>query len=285
MNFLEKLVVANKIKNITYDDMIVDFVKLQSYEYTGSKSLIGTKCVDYFTFINRLDTIGNKGINFWEFFIHLEEYKKKPYINNFMINNENAYPHIKLLFNTFKLYYGNIGSFYSSTTSGIIDEFKPTCIIDPFAGFGGRLVGAMSRNTPYMGWDTNLDINYLSIIMTLMPLTKSKERMWSVYNEPAQFVDYSKYNYDMVLTSPPYYNIELYNGTDKKTKKEWNALYNTVFKNAYDNMANGGKFILSINNEMYENVLVPLLGECSDCIPYVKSRRGKYTEMLYIWIK
>lgn len=285
MNYLEKLVVANKIKNITYDDMIVDFVKLQSYEYTGSKSLIGTKCVDYFTFINRLDTIGNKGINFWQFFNNLEEYRKKQYINNFLNNNTHIFTGVRLTFECFKLYYGNIGSFYSSTTAGIIDEFKPTCVIDPFAGFGGRLIGCMSRDTPYMGWDTNLDINYLSIIMTLMPLTKSKERMWSVYNEPSQNVDFSKYNYDMVLTSPPYYNLELYNGTDKKTKKEWNALYNTVFKNAYDNMADNGKFILSINKTMYNEVLIPLLGECSDCIEYVRSRRGKYSEFLYIWIK
>jgi hypothetical protein len=52
----------------------------------------------------------------------------------------------------------------------------------------------------------------------------------------------------MVLTSPPYYNLELL-GTPKGSKEEWNALYTTIFlKNAYDGLQTGGHFVINIRD-------------------------------------
>jgi hypothetical protein len=46
----------------------------------------------------------------------------------------------------------------------------------------------------------------------------------------ALLVDYSKLDYDFVLTSPPYYNIEIYRNNKVLTEKEWNeTFYEPIF--------------------------------------------------------
>jgi hypothetical protein len=66
----------------------------------------------------------------------------------------------------------------------------------------------------------------------------------------------------MVLTSPPYYGIEVYSGTPKRTKSRWNDLYKTVFWNAYTIMSDGG-----VHKRQRRNMSVvcnPSLGEACD---------------------
>jgi hypothetical protein len=190
MNTLEKMVVAKHIKDITYRDAINDFKMLKEYRYTRSRT--GNLCVNYFTFLNQLDTVGNKGITFWHFFNNLEEYKKKAYVRNFLTNNEGAYTPIRLVYECFKLYFGSIGSFYSSTTAAIIKEFNPRHIIDPFAGFGGRMVGAMSCGVSYTGFDTNPDLYepYKQIIQELITITKDSYQEYNIKIKPAETVDF-----------------------------------------------------------------------------------------------
>jgi hypothetical protein len=237
--------------------------------------------------MHQLEVTGNKGITFWEFFNNIEEYKKKRYINNFLLNNTHHFTGVRLLYECFKLHFGSVGSFYSSTTIAIIKEFAPSHIVDPFAGFGGRLIGALASGVSYTGYDTNIDLYepYKQIVMELLPLTKDVDQYYNMTIKPAETVDFSKLKYDMVLTSPPYYNLELYPHTDKKTKEEWNTLYRTVFKNAYDALQDGGTFIINVNDEIYERVLIPLLGVAHDSVVYTRSKSGRYIEYLYVWVK
>ena len=61
--------IAKQIKNITFDEHIDDFIKLQNInlEETTLLSRVGLKFIDYYTFVERLDTVGNKGISFYTF--------------------------------------------------------------------------------------------------------------------------------------------------------------------------------------------------------------------------
>jgi hypothetical protein len=74
------------------------------------------------------------------------------------------------------------------------------------------------------------------------------------------------------VTSPPYYNLELYNGTPKRSKEEWNALYTTIF-NAYDGLQTGGHFVINANTR-YTICFRTLIGECCDKSIYTKSKSG-----------
>ena len=61
--------IAKQIKNITFDEHIDDFIKLQNInlEETSLLSRVGLKFIDYYTFVERLDTVGNKGVSFFNF--------------------------------------------------------------------------------------------------------------------------------------------------------------------------------------------------------------------------
>ena len=67
---MNNLYIAKQIKNITLDEAIDDFIKLQNIdlEETSLLSRVGLKFINYYTFIERLSTTGNnKGISFFNF--------------------------------------------------------------------------------------------------------------------------------------------------------------------------------------------------------------------------
>ena len=101
-------------------------------------------------------------------------------------------------------------------------------------------------------------------------------------------IDYNKLNYDLVLTSPPYYNIELYTGTDKRSEEEWNKnFYEPLFKKSWNGLKVGGHYCLNVPMKVYENVLIPLLGKAKLFIPMSNSKRNvnDYKEYIYVWKK
>jgi hypothetical protein len=68
--------------------------------------------------------------------------------------------------------------------------------------------------------------NRIKIWLLLKPHTDTRVKLMF---KSALDVDYSKLEYDMVLTSPPYYDIEVYRNADiaelYKTRSDWNDLF------------------------------------------------------------
>lgn len=101
-------------------------------------------------------------------------------------------------------------------------------------------------------------------------------------------VDYSKLEYDLVFTSPPYYFIQKYeNNTEYISKKEMdNLFYIPLFLKTYENLKPNGIYALNINKDVYENVCVKLFGQAHEVYPYKKSKRqNNYDEIIYVWKK
>jgi hypothetical protein len=106
-------------------------------------------------------------------------------------------------------------------------------------------------------------------------------------------VDYSKLNYDMVLTSPPYYNVELYEGTIVRTDEEWEQeFYIPLFTKTYKHLKKGGHYALNVPQKIYENVCLDLFGPADIKMPLKKKSRPKnkltkigYNEYIYLWTK
>ena len=67
----EKLEIAKKIKDITIDDVEEDMIKLINIgvkaNMISERSKIGNNIVDYFTFVERLETKGKYDANFLNF--------------------------------------------------------------------------------------------------------------------------------------------------------------------------------------------------------------------------
>jgi DNA modification methylase len=159
-------------------------------------------------------------------------------------------------------------------------------------GWGGRLVGACALNVPhYIGIDanTNLKTPYKHMVEFLQPQTQTKI---TTLFQNALDVDYSKLKYDMVFTSPPYYNIEKYqNTTAYTTRDEWDALfYRPLFYETYTYLEKGGVYCLNIPIVVYERVCIPLFGKANYKYPMQMMQRhsgneNTYKEYIYVWMK
>jgi hypothetical protein len=84
INDSEKKFIATQIKNISInhvDSEINKLIQIGTTAYNLSpRSRIGNNVVDYFTFVQRLETRGKYDINFFEFIENIEEFKKKKFI-------------------------------------------------------------------------------------------------------------------------------------------------------------------------------------------------------------
>ena len=301
---IDKIMIAKYIKLISLKDTITDFNKLKiignNLENISSRCRIGNNTVDYFTFTERLNTKGKYNINFFEFIANIEEFKKKKFIKNMLdyydnVKNKNKtknnYVVLKEVYN---ICISAINIFRPLVAMEIYTKYKPTTILDFTCGWGGRLVGACALNIPnYIGIDTNKTLlePYKRMVKLLKQLgTKTKIKL---FFKDALKVDYSKLDYDLVLTSPPYYNLEIYEEMESRTEEEWNQeFYIPLFTKTYKHLKNGGHYILNIPKKLYEDVCIDLLGKADIKIPLKKKSHPKkkssdkdYSEFLYVWKK
>jgi hypothetical protein len=255
---------------------------------------IGNAIVDYFTFPQRLCTKGKYNVNFFEFIVNIEYFKQKKFIQNMMeyYNNvknknkqKNDYVVLKEVYN---ICISAINIIRPLVYMEIYSKYKPNTVLDFCAGWGGAAVAASALNIPnYIGIEINDNLKepYEKLCTFL---SNSSSTSITMYFENALNIDYSKLNYDLVFTSPPYYFIQKYEkNTIYKDKDEMDELfYKPIFTKTFTNLKVGGKYILNVNKEVYERVCISLLGEAMEIFPYKKSKRqNNYKEMVYVWNK
>jgi len=292
--------VINDLRGNSKDDAIRDFKKImgitaEEFYKLKPMSRVGNKSVDFFTFPNRLETIGRSGINFWTLWNNKEEHIKRPYILSAIEYQKNRTPNVnnaKIWYSIYTMYYGSIAIFRPLVAMNIYFKYKPQCVLDFTMGWGGRLVGACACNVPkYIGIDLNTTLEKPYTDMTEMIKEQNAITDINLYFQDALTIDYSKMDYDMVLTSPPYYNTELYEGTKKQGKSDWNELfYIPIITMTWKHLKVGGHYCLNVNKEIYKNVCVKLLGEADEFVPLAKNKRQNqkskpYEEFIYVWIK
>jgi 16S rRNA G966 N2-methylase RsmD len=294
----EKTEISKQIKNITFHDIDKEMKQLieigNSASSMSPRSRIGNNVVDYFTFSQRLSTRGKYNINFYEFIVNLDEFKKKKFIQNMLQYYETVKNKTKK-----KTYYTVLKEVYNICISAIniirplvymeiYTKYQPTTVLDFCAGWGGAVVAASALNIPqYIGIELNNSLIQPYKHLTEFLKERSKTNVQMIFDS-ALNVDYSKLEYDFVFTSPPYYFIQKYeNNPEYASKKEMDiAFYIPLFSNTYEHLKPGGIYVLNINKEVYENVCVKLFGPAHDSYPYKKSKRqNNYDEIVYVWKK
>jgi tRNA G10 N-methylase Trm11 len=170
----------------------------------------------------------------------------------------------------------------------IYQRFKPNSVLDPTCGWGGRMVGAVVSKVPhYIGIDLNQNLKepYKNMISNIPNIETVIE---TYIGCDAVTFDYSKLNYDMIFTSPPYFNIELYPYTNKKTKQEWiDNFYKPLFLKTFEHLLVGGWMCINISTLIYKLIFIDLFGEADEIIPMALKIRPKQsqTEFIYCWLK
>ena len=298
---LEKETISKSIKNISLEIVDREMNKLikigtniESFINLTPRSLVGNNIVDYFTFTQRLKTKGKYDINFYEFIVNLDEFKKKKFIQNMLIyyrdvkNKNNTKSEYTVLKEVYNICISAINIIRPLVYMEIYSKYNPKCVLDFCAGWGGAAVAAAAlKLDKYIGIEINHSLKepYEKLVTYL---GKKSPTTIEMYFDDALKIDYNNLVYDFVFTSPPYYFIQKYKNNPKyANKKEMDELfYIPIFTKTYNGLQKGGHYIINVCKEVYDRVLKDLLGEAHETFPFKKSKRqNDYTEMVYVWRK
>jgi hypothetical protein len=296
--------IARRLRDISKAEAIESYQELKESPISSPDfSRIGLKALDYFFLHHRIKAKTKRHISFFEamknkdLIKHLNtlvvRYKKKS------LSEYDDDGLLKAQYSVFQLYYGTVNQFRPMIAKWVYSTLKPKVgILDYSAGWGGRCLAAMSMGIPYIGVDANTKMQtaYGDMIDTLDPEAKVQ-----MIFQPSETIDFSRFQYDLVFTSPPYFMIEEYERMPAYGSKQGflEKFFIPVTLNAWQGLEPGGNMALNIPEEMYDAIkdLLPkikrtFLLPLSNRHP-VNSRKGQQLgkedkerhELIYVWHK
>lgn len=197
-------------------------------------------------------------------------------------------------------------SFKPSLMVAFAALFPSKRVLDISSGWGDRLIGAIASPEVeyYLGSDPNAELHdgYKEIVKFF----GASDDSYKVFNGKFQDVDLSQEDpFDLVFTSPPYFNLEEYaRGTDVEQKQSHIEFSNVdawvdgflmpCLKKAFGALRVGGHMIININDPPSEDKYVQRMIETMTqeqgciymgCIAQQESSRKKSPQPFWIWRK
>jgi DNA modification methylase len=167
--------------------------------------------------------------------------------------------------------------FKSTTAKYLYKKYNAKSVLDPTAGWGGRMLGAWSLGINYVGCDTNVNMKpaYDDMISFLGTEAQTFGNGLFVEDNPAELrmiwdsclnVDFSQLDYDFVLTSPPYVNLEVYEHMPEWAKDEdfYLNFFIPLWAKCCRHIKKGGHVAFNISPKMYEDALKHGLTPCDE---------------------
>jgi 16S rRNA G966 N2-methylase RsmD len=278
----EKIKIAKTVYDISPEQRDQDYEKFMALSCGEATpfSNIGLKFLNYYFAPYRLDTLSKKNISYYEFY-NDKEIQKKPYIQSLLKRDVTLYE-------IFKLYFGSIAQFRPTIAYELYCKLKPTSVLDFSAGWGGRCLAAIKYDCQYVGFDTNTDLKkpYNQMLSYIKPKTKTQ-----IIFQDSATVDFSKYKYDMVFTSPPYFTIEKYeNMPSYSSYQNWiETFLQPVISKSYRYMQTNGNYCVNVPKAIYDDIKKILRRPADLKIPLkIRQRQEgviKYREYIYVWKK
>ena len=298
--------VARKLREITKKEAEDDFLKLKekSCSDLGKFDRTGLACLDYFFLHHRIKAKTRRHISFHQ---ALKDKELMAYINGKIQKirgntpwSMNSTELLRKRYSLFQLYYGSINQFRPTEAKKLYCKLEPKIgVLDFSAGWGGRCLGAMAYGIPYVGIDANekMKTSYKNMIETVDPTAKVQ-----MFFQPSETVDFSKFSYDLIFTSPPYFMIEEYEKMPQYGSKEafLQKFFQPVVASAWNHLKSPGYMALNMPKEMYDSVkgMLPPLWKrlqlpVSNRHPRNAARgqeigkvdKGGRTEGIYVWKK
>lgn len=150
-------------------------------------------------------------------------------------------------------------SFRPTAAKAIYWKLKGQKVLDFSAGFGGRLLGAMSlRNVQYVGVDPSTDsINGLREMISEYGWKDNAKIIHGAFED----IDPGD-GFDLAFSSPPYFNTEEYSDDDGQsyrrysTRASWrNGFLRPTIQKCFDALKPGATFAINIANvSTYQNL-------------------------------
>jgi hypothetical protein len=289
-------------KQITTKELIRDLDNLKEFDAsTNANNFSGNPFLYHFQFKNLLKCRRKDGKTIYDIAAAPTEWAKL--IENTKKRNRGGRTAAGNVFECFRINLGSVVMFKSTTAKYLYKKYKATSVLDPTAGWGGRMLGAWALGINYTGIDTNVEMTpAYNDMMTFLndqnafgnSLFEEERGNLNMIWQSCLDVDFSKIDYDFVLTSPPYVNLEIY-----EHMKEWDndrAFYEGFFiplwQKCVDNIKKGGHVCFNISPKMYadavkhgltpchdEEDLLQQMGQKADALKKGKKKQDK----IYIW--
>ena len=190
-----------------------------------------------------------------------------------------------VMFDVYRANRNCVTIFKASTAKYIYKYYGAKHVLDFTAGWGGRMLGAYSLGISYTGIDSNINMKpEYDIMMTKL----NKDNLKMLWDNCLN-IDLSLYDFDLVLTSPPYINLEKYENmtpfdSDDMYYKEFLMI---MLDRCLEHIKQHGWVCINISVAMYDK-LTKKYGyrECDEkhILPNAKNKQNlTKCEYIYCW--
>lgn len=189
------------------------------------------------------------------------------------------------LFECWRINNGSITFFKMCSSTYLYKKYNATKVLDFTAGWGGRMLGAINLGIAYTGIDTNIGLKKgyddLIDLFNDYNLGNKYKMLWN----DALNIDFSQLDYDFVLTSPPYEDIELYSNMGYKNVDWFYKDFLIVLINNARKYNKGKYTCINISPEMYKKLTEKYnYPKCNITEDLKEQKNGKVPDNIYIWI-
>ena len=262
-------------KNITTKELQRDLANLNKFKADANENnFAGNPFLYHFQFKNLLNCRRQDGKTIYDIYAEPTAWQKL--IDSTRQRNRGGRTAAGNVFECFRINLGSVVMFKSTTAKYLYKKYNATSVLDPTAGWGGRMLGAWSLGIDYTGIDTNVEMipAYTNMMDFLDAETginnalfelKKKSKLNMIWQSCLD-VDFSKLDYDFVLTSPPYVNLELYEHMTPWEKDEdfYKNFFIPLWQKCVDNIKKGGTVCFNISPKMYDDAVKHGLTPCHD---------------------
>jgi hypothetical protein len=262
-------------KNITTAELRKDLNNLNKFDATtNANNFSGNPFLYHFQFKNLLKCRRKDGKTIYD--IAADPLQWDKLIENTRARNRGGRTAAGNVFECFRINLGSVVMFKATTAKYLYKKYKATSVLDPTAGWGGRMLGAWSLGIDYTGIDTNTEMipAYDNMMSFLRAETGFDNSMFEVDTGPnlrmiwssCLDVDFSKIEYDFVLTSPPYVNLEIYEHMELWDSDEafYKAFFIPLWEKCCKHIRKGGHVAFNISPKMYEDAIKYGLPPCDE---------------------
>lgn len=289
-------------KNITTTELRKDLANLNKFAADSNENnFAGNPFLYHFQFQNLLKCRRQDGKTIYEIWADSEERQKL--IEQTKLRNRGGRTAAGNVFECFRINLGSVVMFKATTAKYLYRKYRARSVLDPTAGWGGRMLGAWSLGIDYTGIDTNVEMidAYNQMTQFLENETRAKNRLFEEDNANLKMiwsscldVDFSQLNYDFVLTSPPYVNLELYEHMEpwQTDQAFYDQFFIPLWQKCVDNIQKGGNVAFNISPKMYEDALKHGLRPCDEQENLLQQMGQKHDDLkqgkkkqdkIYVW--
>jgi len=143
-------------------------------------------------------------------------------------------------------------------------KYKPEIVLDPCAGWGGRMLGAVSYGAQYIAFEPNTTT--YNNLMSMANFLGIQNKVTLICDDARNMKQYNLPKVDLVLTSPPYFDLEVYTHeqtqsiTNTPTYQDWaDGFLREVIKLGIEHLKDNGTSCWNVgkvkNRDMNVDVL------------------------------